>query len=1001
MKHLYFKMSRLPVALCTAMLLLALPGNTRAAFPTRVIFQQAVTVSGKIIDDTGEALPGVNIIEKGTNNGVVSDANGAFRITVGSPSSVLVLSFVGYATQQVVVGNQTSLTLTMISDAATLSEVVVVGYGTQEKRDVTGAMSSVKADDFNKGIINTPEQLLQGKVAGVNVTSASGEPGAAQAITVRGPGSIRSGSTPLFVVDGLPLDNSSTGVPTNPLNFINPQDIESIDVLKDASATAIYGARGANGVVIITTKKGKSGKSSLSYSANYGISKMARALPVLTADEYRRYVPELGGVLIDSLHNTNWQKEITQTAITQNHNLNLSGGAEKFTYYASLGVQNQDGVVKKSNLKRYSGRLNINQKLLNDRLSVDLNLNATNTTNTRPPLNELLGNALAINPTFRPYDKNGKLINYQIVANPLLRLNLFDDITTNTRIIGNLSPSFQVLKGLVYRLNVGIDHSNTTRDIQYWPSIDPPQDGRLETYYTLNNNNLVENFLTYDFKVSDHNVNLLLGHSYQKIFVQTRGYSINKFLPNGLEPRYAIEDGQDLTLANNKPSGSATKNELQSFFGRAQYTWKDRYLLTATLRADGSSKFGANNKYGIFPSFSAGWRLSDEAFFTGLPFTNLKLRAGWGQTGNQEIPSKVTQALFSTGVSSGSSYPLENGAYPAGTTYRRLANPNLQWEVSTQTNIGLDFGILNGALSGTIDYFNKVSSNIVLLVIPADPAQPALDYYANIKGMKIVNQGLELGLNYQYSKGDFSFSVGGNATFIHNEVKNSPYSLIGTGNATGAGLSSTNLNGYINGEPIGTFFVKEFIGFDENGQPAYLDVDKNGEVNEKDRVVAGTALPDKLYNFSATFGYKNFDLSFNLNGVAGNKVYDNTANALFTKQNLSRGLNTIGEVLSYTEESANSSAIVSSRFLKNGAFLRLNNASLGYNVNVQKLGISNWVNKVRLSVTGQNLFVITQYDGYDPEVNTDRSIDNVTSYGIDYLSYPKARTILFGLNVSF
>jgi iron complex outermembrane receptor protein len=779
--------------------------------------------------------------------------------------------------------------------------------------------------------------------------------------------------------------------------------------LKDASATAVYGARGANGVILITTKKGKSGTSAVSYSVGYGISKLARPIDVFDANEYRQRVVEVGGVLEDSLANTNWQDEITRTAITQNHSLTLSGGAGKLSYYASLNMQDQEGIILNSNMKRYSGRINVSQKFLNDKLTVDVNLNATQTINKRPPSEgnngasiSIVGTALVTNPTYPARDENGDPYRYPSGTNPLRTLELASDGTTINRLIGNISPSLEIIKGLTYKLNFGIDNSNGVRDIESRPSLVPTQDGRLETTYSDNKNSLIENYLTYTFEKNDHSLTTLAGHSYQKILVQSRWFSINKFPISEIDPRYNPGLGQDLTLANNKPGGYATKNELQSFFGRATYQFKERYLLTATVRADGSSKFGANNKYGTFPSFSLGWRISEEPFMSTVPVATLKLRAGWGQTGNQEIPSKITQQLFTTQIASGTSYPLDSGPFPGGTTYARFANPDIQWEVSTQTNVGLDFGFLSGALSGSLDVFSKESNDILLEVIPADPVQPAATFWTNVNDMTIRNSGVEIALNYEHrGQSGFVWSVGGNATFIKNKVENSPYTVIPSGAASGSGLTSATINGYINNEPIGTFFLKEFTGFDENGLSTYRDTDNDNLITDKDRVTAGSALPDKMYNFYATAGFKNFDLTLNFNGVAGNKVYDNTANANFYKLRLSKGLNSTDEAIAFPEESINNSAPVSTRFLKDGSFLRLNNVSLGYNFKPESIGLERWITGLRISVTGQNLFVITDYDGYDPEVNTDRTINGISSYGIDYLSYPKAKTVLFGLNVSF
>ena len=959
-------------------------------------------IKGTVKDQaTNEALIGSTVTLKGTTKGVITDVNGAYSIAVPDENAVLVFAFIGYEPQEIAVGNKSEINVNLTSSTSQLNEVVVIGYGNTRSKDVTGSVKSIKSESFNKGIINSPEQLLQGKVAGVNISSSSGEPGAALNINVRGPGGVRTGSTPLFVIDGFALDNSSVGGATNPLTFLNPEDIETIDVLKDASATAIYGSRGANGVILITTKKGKKGTSNLNYSGSIGISKMARPIDVFTADEFRTEMKKFGASYIDDGGNTDWQKEISQTAYTKNHNLALSGGNEKLKYFGSFGVQQQEGILKNSNLDRYSGRVNLSQNFWENRLTVDVNLSASSTKNERPSFQGLLGSALSANPTYVPYGTDGNLKKYADGTNPMLTLKLDNDYTTTNRVLGNISPAFTITKGLVYKLNFGIDNANSARDLQTLPNAEPLVLGSLTTINTTNTNRLIENYLTYTKSFAKHSLTALAGHSYQKIFLQGRAYSINKFPLNDIEPRYNPGLGQDLTLVNNKPSGYAVLNELQSFFSRVNYDFNDKYLATATVRVDGSSKFGANNKYGVFPSFSLGWRISEEEFLKNTKFDDLKLRAGWGLTGNQEIPSKITQALFTSSVSGTTSYPLDNTTtYPAGTTYSRLANPNIKWEVSSQVDFGLDYGLFNGALTGTIDYFNKVSQDILLEVIPADPVQPAGTLWTNVADMKIINQGLEFDLLLRKKITEkFRYEIGGNITFIKNVVKNSPYTVIPSGSASGSGLTGAMVNGYINNQPIGTFYLKDFIGFDEKGISKYRDVDGDGTVTDKDRFAAGTALPSKIYNINGNLSFGSFDLGLNFNGVSGNKIYDNTSNANFYKLRLSKGLNATAEAIQYAEESLSNSAPISTRFLKSGAFFRLNNAILGYNLNTSKLGIKKYIPSLRLSVTGQNLFVITKYNGYDPDVNNDRSVNGISSYGIDYLTYPKAKSVIFGLNI--
>jgi len=989
------------LALC---LMLASSTNSLAgALAAGLSLQQQKTVSGKVTDAaTGAGLSGASVSLKGGSASVLTDASGRYSIAVADERSVIVISYVGYATQELVVGNRSSIDVGLQASSSELAQVVVMGYGTQSKRDVTGAVKSVKAEAFNRGIVNTPQQLLQGKVAGVNVVSASGEPGASQGITIRGPGGVRTGSTPLFVIDGIPLDNSGTGN-GDPLNFINPADIESMDVLKDASATAIYGARGANGVILITTKRGKAGTSNMSFSTSLGISNVTRKLPVYDAATFRTKVKEIGGLLDDKGASTDWQDEIFRTGYTQNHNLTMSGGAEKITYFASFGLQRQEGILKTNDLDRYSGRFNATQKFFDDRLVIDVNLSANNTRQIRPNIGSAIGDAISNNPTYAARDASGNIAAYQLFNNPLLTFQLDKDLTVTNRVIGSISPSLRIAKGLTYKMNIGIDNSTATRDIQSLPNVLPQRDGRLETYNQINRNRLIENYLTYNTRFGDHNLSALAGHSYQDIYLQGRGWSINRFPITPVEPIYNPSLGTDLTLANNRPSGYAVRNELQSFFSRVNYSYRDKYLATVNFRMDGSSKFGANNKYGYFPSFSLGWRISEEDFMKNSPFSNLKLRAGWGQTGNQEIPSKITQALFTSTVSASTSYPLApTGPYPSGIVYSRLANPDIQWEQSTQTNVGLDFGLLKGKLTGTVDWFRKVSNNILLEVIPADPVQPAGTFWTNVEDMTITNRGFEFELEYRDRIGkDFRYSLGGNAAFLSNIVENSPYSVIPSGSASGSGLTSATINGYINGQPIGTFFLREFTGFDAAGLSTYRDVDGDKIIGDKDRLPLGTALPTTIYAFFANMGYKGFDLVANFNGVSGNKIYDNTANANFYKLRLSKSVNTTPEAIAFANESINNAAPVSSRFLKDGAYLRLNNLALGYTFDTRSMKIGRMIQGMRLSITGQNLWLATPYNGYDPEVNADRQINGILSYGIDMLSYPKSRNWIVGLNINF
>ena len=960
------------------------------------VAQQQKSITGRVTDAKGISLPGVTILVKGTIMGTVSDSDGNFQFSIPENAETLVFSFVGMKTQEVSIADKTIFTITMEEETVGIEEVVAIGYGSLKKKDITGSVGSVKSENFNKGVVTSPGQLLQGKVSGVNVTSSSGAPGSGQRIIIRGQGSIRQGSGPLFVIDGFPVGLAGTGSGSSPLNFLNPEDIETMDVLKDASATAIYGSRGANGVILITTKKGKAGVSNVSISSNVGISTIAKKMPVFGADEFRKQVVAVGGSLDDWSGNTDWQDELTQTAITQDQNLVMSGGTDKLTYRASLGYLDQEGIVINTGIKRYSGRVNATQKLMDGRLNIDFNLNSTIETGDNAHMGTVVSNMLSTNPTYPAYDSNGKIAILQDRINPLSQAELFMDFKESRKMIVNIAPSFEIIDGLVYKLNLGYENSSSETDSQEMPSVDPFVVGRLQQDFFNGTNTLIENYLTYNVDFDDHNVTLLGGYSYQKTDERFRTWNIVDFEPNDVEPRMNPYNGKILEIGTNRPDGWARINELQSYFGRATYSYQGKYMLTGTVRVDGSSKFGENNRYGTFPSFAAGWRISEESFMDSSPFSNLKLRAGWGQTGNQEIPAKITKESFESSTDGKVSYPLsETGPYPVGTVYTRLANPDIQWEVSTQTNIGVDFGLFDGALSGTIDYFHKVSNNILVEVAAFDPVSPAPTYWTNVDGMNIINKGLEIALDYQYRNDNgFSYSVGANATFIDNVVEDSPFTVLTTGSASGSGQTGATINGMINGYPIGSFHMLKFTGIGSDGLSTYEGGDKNP-------MVVGSALPDVMYNFYANMSYKKFDLSLNFNGVSGNEIYNHTAMNKFYKGQLATSNNVTAEAIEFSEEAITNAALVSTRYLEDGSFFRLNNATLGYTFDTNAMGIGNWAKQMRLSFTGQNLFIITNYSGFDPEVNQDKSSGGVQSFGIDDNGYPKARTFVVGLNVTF
>ena len=980
------------------------------------VVPDARPISGTVTDETGVPLPGATVIVKGTTTGTTTDIDGRFVVDANADDVILVVSYVGYFPKEVSVNGQSSVVVELDPDVSQLNEIVVVGYGTQRRSDVTGSIASVNSENFNKGVVTNPGELIQGKLAGVNIAPSSGEPGAAQNVVIRGIGSLRSGTQPLYVVDGFLLDNSSAGIPTNPLNFLNPDDIASIDVLKDASATAVYGSRAANGVVVITTKNGD-GKPQMNFSVSTAFSALANKIEVFDADRFREQVVAVGGTLDDLGGDTDWQEELTQTGVSTNINFSMSGATnEKFSYFSSVGYQNQEGILKNSELKRYSGKLNMNQKAFNGRLNVDYNLTASRIENLRPDITSTLSDMLSLNPTVPPYTDGEPTLLPTNTLNPLTRYDIYSDMVTNNRILATISPSIEIWDGLTYKLNLGVDYSATTRDQQYEPftlvvNESNISDGSLDATISTNTNQLVENTLTYNWNKDVHNVTILAGHSYQEFLDETKITFYNGFANNNIEPRY-----QDHTSTDEYPtsvSSSAVKNELQSFFGRLNYTYADKYLFTGTFRADGSSKFGANNKYGYFPSFALGWNISNEDFMANSIFDNLKLRTSWGQTGNQEIPAKITKASYSedrllTGAGSLNTYPIDTDAtslegYPYGIVFTRLANPDLQWEVSTQIDVGIDFAFFNYQLTGTLDYFNKESSNILLEVVPADPVEPTATYWDNIPDMRIINSGLELTLDYRSDiQQDFTYNIGGNVTYIRNRIEDSPYSVLVTGAAQGSGQTGATINGYINNEPLGSFYMYQFDGINaDDGQSIYRDTNGDGEILDDDRSVVGSAIPKFIYGFYTNFNYKAFELGLNFNGVAGNKVYNHTTMTLFNKALLAQSNNTTDFAVQYPNESLTNANIVSTRYLENGSFLRLNNVTLAYSLRSDEIGLGDAFRIIRLSLTGQNLFVLTDYSGFDPEVNTGSASGGIQTFGIDRFTYPRAKTFLISLNLTF
>jgi len=979
------------------------------------------TVKGKVTDqETGETLIGATVTVVGTTRGAATDIDGNFSVDVPAGATQLRFAYTGYNEQTVSLGASNELNASL-KPGALLGEVVVVGYGSVRKTDATGAVSSVTDKDFNRGVIASPEQLIQGRAAGVQITSSSGEPGAGMSIRIRGTSSVRSGNNPLFVVDGVPLSGNETSgggidagfgsnAARNPLNFINPNDIASVDVLKDASATAIYGSRGANGVVIITTKKGQQGKGSLGYDYSLGISTLSKKYDLLQPAEFLSAYAKFNGAQaaadLDGGAKTDWQDEIFRTAMTHSHNLSFGGGDQSGDYRFSVGYQNQEGIVNESAMQRFTARFNGSRKFINDRLTIGTQVTVANTHDDNSPLSnnagfegDLLGAALKSNPTspIRVRDTiTGKMILNQISKNepnPVAMIELSKDFTKTLRTLGNLSAELKIVEGLSFKTVLGFDQSMSARKTAYSRDLflnSTDKKGRLYYNDIESNNQLWENYFTYNKGFGSTNLTALLGYSYQNFDYSTKSIEMTNFTTSDLDlmiNNVASADqssGKQSIVARNS---SNSIDELQSYFGRVNLGIRDRYLFTATLRADGSTRFGGDNKYGYFPAVAFKWRLIEESFVPDA-FSDLGLRLGYGVTGNQEIPHNLYERRQRYG-----DWDINNEGNIGGGGLGDVAfeNRGLKWESTTQINVGIDFAFAKGRVSGSLDLYNKNTNDLLIQVVSAQPAsQPFV--WKNLDA-DVINQGVELSLNLAaVDSKDFSWNVLANMAYNKNEVKNFN-GLINTGQIHGQGLSGAFAERIAEGQPLFAFFVREFGGYDDNGISLY----PNGDVQ---RFTGASPLPKLNAGLTNAFRYKALDLSVFFNGQFGQYVYNNTANAYFTAGALANGRNVTKDVASSNESNLNAPD-VSTRFLEKASFVRLQDVSLGYRVNLKNSSVS----ALRFFVTAQNLAVFTNYSGQDPEVNVNKPIDNdvngVPSAGIDYTAYPRARTFVIGGSISF
>jgi TonB-linked SusC/RagA family outer membrane protein len=1003
------------------------------------------TIRGRVTAaDDGKPLPGVSVVAKGTNRGTVTDAEGRYSLTVTDAVTTLVFSSVGYVRQEVDLAGRTALDVVLNAEESALNEVVVVGYGTQRRRDLTGSIASVSEREIKAVAVSSFDQSLQGRVAGVQVTSTSGRPGGGVSVRIRGANSISGGNEPLYVIDGFPIindiaANDGGGVrgefnpPNSALSALNPDDIVSIDVLKDASATAIYGTRGANGVVIITTKRGRTGRSQVDVSAYTGVQTLQRKLDLLQTPEYVAFEnearanatpvqPPLFPNPAAVTTNTDWQDELFRAAPISNVNLSLTGGTERTRYAVSGNYFSQLGIIQNSAFRRGSLRVNIDQRVGN-RVNVGVNLTTSfsvnNGANTDAHGGGQDGNGLTLfgvlktPPAERAYTPDGQLnrvsqITVDPFSNPLLGAFGFTDRTFTTNILANAFLDVQLLTGLTLRLSGGGNLLNVKRNnyIDRNPNAASALGGEASISTVFSPQWLTENTLTYSRTLGRHTVTVLGGFTAQK-YLNERVFAGARNFGSDI-PQY-----NNLLLgANVLPSRSQTVDwSLASFLGRVTYAFADRYYLTATVRADGSSRFGKDVKWGTFPSVSAAWRLSEEEFLkTSTLLSELKLRASYGVTGNQEIGTYQSLATYSAVT-----YPIGD-VYAVGLVPTRVPNPNLSWERTAQTDVGLDLAVFRDRVRLTADYFYKKTSDLLLEA----PVPYTTGYATSLQNLgEVENLGLELALNTVNLGGAFRWETSFNLARTRNRVR----SLGGVNEIiynidrdAGAGILRV-------GEPVGSFFGYRYIGniqtsddvarlavlgsFNKPGDPLFFNADASNNnlvINASDRVILGQGLPTLVYGITNSFSFKGFDLSVFVNGVSGNHIYGQPVRHA---TNLVSG-NQLGLVRdrwtptnpSNTVPRANFAGggadVVSSRWVVDGAYWRLRNLTLGYNL-PQKLLQPMKLRSARVYLSGQNLFTQTSYLGYDPEVGSFGQSN--LRQGVDWGSYPPNKIVLVGVNL--
>jgi iron complex outermembrane receptor protein len=962
-------------------------------------YAQEVNLTGTLVDAKGLGVPGASVYIKGTTRGTVTDIDGKYQLKV-SNGEVIIFQSIGYLSQEVIFTGQTTLDVTFKDDVQSLEEIVVVGYGVQQKKDLTGAVTKISSEDFNPGPITNPLQQINGRAAGVNINQVGSEPGVAPSIRIRGITSLVGGNDPLVVVDGIQGD---LGL----LNQIPPSEIASIDILKDASATAIYGSRGAAGVLLVTTKKGKEGKTVVEYNGVFSVETIAKKLDVLTADQYRAVTQERGITGFDKGGNTDWVDLISRTGYTQNHNFAFGGGKEGFTYRASLTAILQDGIVLNSGSENYIARVQAEQKALNNKLTLTYNLNISNL-QRRFNGPGAFGDALGTRPTNPAFVENTDeyfvdtdLFNY---TNPLARVKEIVDGDNVNSLFGSMRAAYEIVDGLTatafgsWRLS--------DRTYEGYQSRIATADGRDNNGIGVRNTNrnderLFNFILNYRKSFGDHSIDVMGVYEWQKGDFQ--GNSIRGInFPNDNLGASAIQNAG--TFPEGNISSYRNDRTLVSFLGRANYSFKGRYILTASFRRDGSSVFGANNKWANFPSVSMAWRISDEGFMSNQNVVDdLKLRAGFGITGNQQGIGPLNSVVLVRNTGN----TFFGGELIRNFSITQNANPNLRWETREMYNVGLDFAFLNGRLGGSLDFFYGTTKDLLFNYQVPVPPYLVNNILANVG--EATNQGIEFSLNYLVlDNDDFKLTLGGNFSSIRTRVvslngrlplgEQTNTDFVGWGGADIAGVGGQNndMSYLIQGQSLGTFYLFRHAGIDDNGNQLVDDINGNGQIDQGrlsgDRYIAGQALPKFNYAFTPNLSYKNWNLSMVIRGAYGHKVY-NVRRAQLSLLNRLGQSNVLQDALSTGMRNVNE-ASATDFWLEDGGFTRMENMTIGYRFNT-----SGWnlVEAMNISFTGNNLFVISGYKGLDPEVRNDGG----GGAGIDTGIYPRTRNFAIGLNITF